>query len=109
VPSYNSPKATPQHASHLLKMIELKISQGVTSGHGGVLLAATKISEEISSIRGIPIRQDYFSPSSHSRFSTTIGMIMGAPRGLSGSKPAGIPREPVRDAIAKDFEDAQLP
>jgi hypothetical protein len=111
VPSYNSLKATPQHGSRLLKMIELKIGPGVTPGHGGVLPAATKISEEISRVRGVPIRQAYFSPSSHSRFSTAIGMMqfIGAPRGLSGSKPAGFPREPVRDAIAKDFEDARLP
>jgi glutamate synthase domain-containing protein 2 len=110
MPSYNSLKATPQHGSHLLKMVELKISQGATSGHGGVPRAA-RVSEEISRIRGVPIHQDYFSPSNHSRFSTAIGMMqfIGALRGLSASKPAGFPREPVRDAIVKDFEDTQLP
>jgi glutamate synthase domain-containing protein 2 len=73
-----------------VKMVELKLSQGAKPGHGGVLPAA-KVSEEISRIRGVPIGQDCISPSSHSCFSTPIGMMqfIGEMRRLSGGKPAG--------------------
>jgi hypothetical protein len=71
------------------------------------VFTAAKISEEIH-IRGVRIGQDCISPSSHSRFSTTISMMqsIGAMRRLSGGKPTGFPWEPVLDAITKDFEDA---
>jgi glutamate synthase domain-containing protein 2 len=73
-----------------VKMVELKISQGAKPGHGGVLPAA-KVSEEISRIRGVPMGQDCISPSSHSSFSTPIGMMefIAEMRRLSGGKPAG--------------------
>jgi len=73
-----------------VKMVELKISQGAKPGHGGVLPAA-KVSEEISRNRGVPIGQDCISPSSHSSFTTPIGMMefIGKMRRLSGGKPAG--------------------
>jgi glutamate synthase domain-containing protein 2 len=73
-----------------VKMVELKISQGAKPGHGGVLPAA-KVSEEISRTRGVPIGQDCISPSSHSCFSTPIGMMefIGEMRRLAGGKPTG--------------------
>jgi len=73
-----------------VKMVELKLSQGAKPGHGGVLPAA-KVSEEIARIRGVPIGQDCISPSSHSCFSTPIGMMqfIGEMRRLSGGKPTG--------------------
>jgi glutamate synthase domain-containing protein 2 len=73
-----------------VKMVELKISQGAKPGHGGVLPAA-KVSAEISRTRGVPMGQDCISPSSHSCFSTPVGMMefIGEMRGLSGGKPAG--------------------
>jgi glutamate synthase domain-containing protein 2 len=73
-----------------VKMVELKLSQGAKPGHGGVLPAA-KVSEEIARIRGVPIGQDCISPSSHSCFSTPIGMMefIGEMRRLAGGKPTG--------------------
>jgi glutamate synthase domain-containing protein 2 len=73
-----------------VKMVELKISQGAKPGHGGVLPAA-KVSAEISRTRGVPMGQDCISPSSHSSFSTPVGMMefIGEMRRLSGGKPAG--------------------
>jgi glutamate synthase domain-containing protein 2 len=73
-----------------VKMVELKMSQGAKPGHGGVLPAA-KVSEEISYTRGVPMGQDCISPSSHSAFSTPIGMMqfIAEMRRLSGGKPAG--------------------
>jgi len=73
-----------------VKMVELKISQGAKPGHGGVLPAA-KVSAEISRTRGVPMGQDCISPSSHSCFSTPVGMMefIGEMRQLSGGKPAG--------------------
>jgi glutamate synthase domain-containing protein 2 len=73
-----------------VKMVELKISQGAKPGHGGVLPAA-KVSEEISRVRGVPIGRDCISPSSHSCFSTPIGMMefISEMRRLSGGKPTG--------------------
>jgi glutamate synthase domain-containing protein 2 len=71
-------------------MVELKISQGAKPGHGGVLPAA-KVSTEIARSRGVPMGQDCVSPSSHSCFSTPVGMMefIGEMRRLSGGKPAG--------------------
>src|SRR5215470_15156803 len=73
-----------------VKMVELKLSQGAKPGHGGVLPAA-KVSAEISRTRGVPMGQDCISPSSHSCFSTPIGMMefIGEMRRLAGGKPAG--------------------
>ena len=73
-----------------VKMVELKISQGAKPGHGGVLPAA-KVSEEISTIRGIEMGEDCISPARHSAFSTPIEMMkfIGEMRRLSGGKPAG--------------------
>ena len=73
-----------------VKMVELKISQGAKPGHGGVLPAA-KVSKEIARTRGVPMGQDCISPSSHSSFSTPIGMMefIGEMRRLAGGKPAG--------------------
>jgi len=73
-----------------VKMVELKISQGAKPGHGGVLPAA-KVSKEIARTRGVPMGRDCISPSSHSSFSTPIGMMefIGEMRRLAGGKPAG--------------------
>jgi glutamate synthase domain-containing protein 2 len=73
-----------------VKMVELKMSQGAKPGHGGVLPAA-KISAEIARTRGVPMGQDCISPSSHSSFSTPVGMMefIGEMRRLSGGKPTG--------------------
>jgi glutamate synthase domain-containing protein 2 len=73
-----------------VKMVELKLSQGAKPGHGGVLPGA-KVSPEIAATRGVPVGVDCISPSSHSAFSTPIGLMqfIATMRKLSGGKPAG--------------------
>jgi glutamate synthase domain-containing protein 2 len=55
-------KAIAQHDQ--VKMFEIKMSQGAKPGKGG-MLPGIKITEEISSIRGIPVHQDSISPNGH--------------------------------------------
>lgn len=47
-----------------LRAFEIKLSQGAKPGKGGVL-PAIKVTEEIASIRGIPVRQISSSPGRH--------------------------------------------
>ncbi len=74
-----------------VKMIEIKLSQGAKPGHGGVL-PGPKVTAEIAEARGVPIGQACISPSSHSAFSTPVGMtqFIERLRQLSGGKPVGI-------------------
>jgi len=73
-----------------IKMIEIKLSQGAKPGHGGVLPGA-KVTAEIAMIRGVQEGVDCISPSSHSAFSTPMGLIMFIDqlRKLSHGKPIG--------------------
>ncbi len=73
-----------------VKMIEVKISQGAKPGHGGIL-PGKKVTEEIATIRGVPMGQDVISPPSHSAFSTPVEMMhfIQHLRQLSGYKPVG--------------------
>jgi glutamate synthase domain-containing protein 2 len=57
-----------------VRAIEIKLSQGAKPGLGG-LLPACKVTEEIASIRGVPVGRDCVSPSSHSAFSDVDGLI----------------------------------
>ena len=77
-------------ASEQVKMIEIKLSQGAKPGHGGVLPAA-KVSAEIAAARGVPQGADCISPSSHSAFSTPVGLLefVQTLRQASGGKPTG--------------------
>ena len=50
-----------------IRAIEIKLSQGAKPGLGG-LLPASKITEEVSQLRGIPMGQDCASPSRHTAF-----------------------------------------
>jgi glutamate synthase domain-containing protein 2 len=74
----------------VVKMIEIKLSQGAKPAHGGVLPAA-KISAEISRIRGVPMGEDCISPPAHSAFDSPIGLLefVQRLRELSGGKPVG--------------------
>ena len=47
-----------------VKMFEIKLSQGAKPGKGGIL-PAVKVTEEIATIRGIPVGQDSLSPNRH--------------------------------------------
>jgi glutamate synthase domain-containing protein 2 len=73
-----------------VKMIEIKLSQGAKPSHGGIL-PASKVSKEISEIRGVPMHRDVISPPAHSTFSTPTGLIefVASLRELSGGKPVG--------------------
>ena len=79
-----------QTADEQVKMIEIKLSQGVKPGHGDMLPAA-KITEEIAEARGIPMGVDCVSPAAHSAFSTPLELVqfIGELRRLSGGKPVG--------------------
>ena len=73
-----------------VKMIEVKLSQGAKPSHGGIL-PASKITEEISRIRLVPMGEDCLSPPAHPEFSTPRGLLefVARLRELSGGKPTG--------------------
>lgn len=74
----------------VVKMIEIKLSQGAKPGHGGVLPAA-KITKEIAEIRGIKMGEDCDSPPANPAFSTPRELLhfVAKLRELSGGKPVG--------------------
>jgi len=74
----------------VVKMIEIKLSQGAKPGHGGILPAA-KLTAEIAAIRHVPMGRDVVSPAAHSSFSTPTGLLefVVRLRELSGGKPVG--------------------
>jgi glutamate synthase domain-containing protein 2 len=74
----------------VVKMIEIKLSQGAKPGHGGILPAA-KLTQEIADIRHVPMGEDVISPASHSAFDSPIGLLkfVSELRSLSGGKPVG--------------------
>ena len=74
----------------VVKMIEIKISQGAKPGHGGIL-PAVKLTPEIAKIRNVPLGKDVISPASHTAFSTPEGLLhfIAVLRELSGGKPIG--------------------
>lgn len=77
-------------ARDVVKMIEIKLSQGAKPGHGGILPAA-KLTEEIAKIRHVPMGADVVSPPAHSAFSSPkelLGFVKQL-RELSGGKPVG--------------------
>ncbi len=88
--SFNAEKFTANASEPQVKMIEIKLSQGAKPGHGGILPGA-KVTIEIAAARGIPEGIDCVSPSSHSAFSTPIGLLqfVARLRTLSGGKPTG--------------------
>lgn len=77
-------------AKDVVKMIEIKLSQGAKPGHGGILPAA-KLTQEIAEIRDVPMGQDVASPPGHSAFSTPTELLefVKQLRDLSGGKPVG--------------------
>jgi len=73
-----------------VKMIEIKLSQGAKPGHGGIL-PASKVTAEISKIRGVPMGTDVISPPCHSTFGSPRELLefVATLRELSGGKPVG--------------------
>ncbi|NCX93353.1 MAG: FMN-binding glutamate synthase family protein [Gammaproteobacteria bacterium] len=74
----------------VVKMIELKISQGAKPSHGGILPAA-KLTQEIARIRKVPMGKDVLSPPAHAEFDTPEGMMkfIQRLRDLSEGRPVG--------------------
>ncbi|ORU92878.1 MAG: glutamate synthase [Cycloclasticus sp. symbiont of Bathymodiolus heckerae] len=74
----------------VVKMIEIKLSQGAKPGHGGILPAA-KVTQEIADIRHVPLGKSVISPPAHSAFDSPIGLLefVRTLRELSGGKPVG--------------------
>jgi glutamate synthase domain-containing protein 2 len=88
--TFSEHKFVENATSPQVKLIEIKLSQGAKPGHGGVLPGA-KVSQEIAEARGVPVGVDCISPSSHSAFSSPVGLLQFVDklRTLSGGKPTG--------------------
>lgn len=76
-------------AHQQVKMFEIKLSQGAKPGKGG-LLPAVKVTEEIATIRGIPVHQDSVSPNRFPEISNVSELLdfIHRVRELTG-KPTG--------------------
>ena len=87
--------------SDVVKMIEIKISQGAKPSHGGILPGA-KVTAEIAEIRGIPLGEDCLSPPGHKTFDTPRGLLrfIDELRTLSNGKPIGFK---IAVGIKKEF------
>ena len=79
-----------QASGDVVKMIEIKLSQGAKPGHGGIL-PAVKLTEEIAQIRDVPMGQDVISPPAHSTFDSPKGLLQFVQklRTLTNGKPVG--------------------
>ena len=88
--SFNETMFAENAQKEVVKMIEIKLSQGAKPGHGGILPAA-KVTEEIAAIRNVPMGADVISPAAHPAFSTPKGLLEFTQklRELSGGKPVG--------------------
>ena len=77
-------------ALDVVRMIEIKLSQGAKPGHGGVLPGA-KVTPLIARARGVPEGVTVHSPPAHSAFATPIELLefVARLRELSGGKPVG--------------------
>ena len=74
----------------VVKMIEIKISQGAKPSHGGVLPGA-KVTEEIARIRLVEVGKTVLSPATHPEFDSPRGLLAFVQRlrELCGGKPIG--------------------
>jgi glutamate synthase domain-containing protein 2 len=74
----------------VVKMIEIKLSQGAKPGGGG-LLPGVKVTQEIAAARGVPEGKDVHSPATFDVFNTPIGLLefVQRLRKASGGKPTG--------------------
>lgn len=86
-------------------MIELKLSQGAKPGKGGIL-PASKVTQEIADIRGIPVGKAAISPNRHVEASNPNELLdlIAQVRKISG-RPTGIKfvvgnMAPVRELVA---------
>ena len=87
-----NPEAFAENSSDdIVKMVELKLSQGAKPAHGGIL-PGVKVTEEIARIRMLEAGVDAISPPMHPEFSTPIGLLefLAKLKNLCGGKPVGI-------------------
>ncbi len=74
----------------VVKMIEIKLSQGAKPSHGGILPAA-KLNAEIARIRKVPLGKDVLSPPAHPEFDSPEGLLkfIQRVRELAEGRPVG--------------------
>src|SRR5690606_16785207 len=85
------PEAFAQKAVHpQVAMIEIKLSQGATPGHGGSL-PAVEVTAEVARVRLVEVGKEVDSPPFHRAFSTPLGLLdfVKQLRALSEGKPVG--------------------
>ena len=71
---FDLPRLIDLAASHPVRALEIKLSQGAKPGLGGVL-PAEKVSPEIAAIRGVAPHVTCISPTRHSAFSNTDELL----------------------------------
>ena len=88
--SFNDDAFIERAAYDVVKMIEIKLSQGAKPSHGGVLPGA-KVTQEIADIRLVEVGKTVNSPPCHPEFDTPKGLLQFVRRlrKLSGGKPVG--------------------
>lgn len=88
--SFNDEAFAERASLEVVKMIEIKLSQGAKPSHGGVLPGA-KVTQEIADIRLVEVGKTVNSPPNHPEFSTPVGLLQFVKRvrDLSGGKPVG--------------------
>lgn len=87
---FDTDQFTEQAGHDVVKLIEVKLSQGAKPSHGG-LLPGAKVNEEIAQARKVPAGEDCVSPPAHSAFSGPVGLLefIARLRRLSNGKPVG--------------------
>ncbi len=87
---FNAEKFSKTAQLDVIKMIEIKLSQGAKPGHGGIL-PAHKNTIEIAEIRDVQAGETVDSPPTHSAFSSPLEMMrfIQELRQLSCGKPIG--------------------
>lgn len=88
--SFNDEAFAKNATPDIVKMIEIKLSQGAKPSHGGVLPGA-KVTQEIANIRLVEVGKTVASPANHPEFNSPIGLLnfVKRLRDLSGGKPTG--------------------
>lgn len=73
-----------------IRYIQIKNSQGAKPGKGGILLAS-KVTQEIAELRGVPEGKDCYSPSRNPDFGTPVDLLEGIKKVKQATgKPVGI-------------------
>jgi len=95
-------------ASQFVKAFEIKLSQGAKPGRGGVL-PASKITEEIAHIRGIPLGKHSISPNRHKEIQNAKDLLdmVARIRSVTG-RPVGIKTAIGSENFIEDICDAIL-